>query len=153
MSPFGAAATVQVQTTVSRDEVPSSQLERVVKFDTARWLPSLLSDLRSLELSGANFPGIGDFRVSHGTADRVRQLLTVISGVQIPEPRLSPFSGGGVALVCSGGNKELTFTAYPDDRDFIFSITNENDELTEDGVITLEQTGRLGALVTAFLAQ
>jgi hypothetical protein len=151
MSPFAGAATARISP--SQEPVTTSQLERVVGFQSARWLPSLLSDLRSLEVSGQNVPGLGDLRVTHATADNVRRLLTVISGASIPEPTLAPFSGGGVALSCSSGDKELTFTAYPDHQDFVFSITNETDEMYQDGIITFEQLGRFENVIAAFLAR
>src|SRR5712692_1090916 len=119
MSSFAAAATTTRLAPASREVVRPSQLERVVEFESARWLPSLLSDLRSLETSGQNVPGLGDFRVSTTTADQVRRLLTVISGAPLPQPALAPFSGGGVALTCSLGRKELTFTAYPNQPDLV----------------------------------
>ncbi len=135
------------------NQARSSQLERVVKVDeSARWLPTLLSDLRSLEVSGTNMPGIGDFTVALSTADNVRRLLTVISGTCLPEPRLAPFSGGGIALCCSLGNSELTFTAYPGQTDFVYSRTNEDDELVDDGVVALEQA-KLGSVIAAFLTR
>lgn len=135
------------------DQVRPSQLERVVKFDeSAQWLPSVLSDLRSLETSGENVPGIGDFTVASSTADNVRRLLIAISGTSLPEPKLAPFSGGGIALICSMGNSELMFTAYPGHHDFVFSRTNEADELADQGTVTLEQP-RLGNVITEFLAR
>ncbi len=152
MSPYAAAATAPISTAKNPVPITSAQLERVVVVESSRWLPSLLSDLRSLEVSGANVPGIGDFRVAPNTANNVRRLLTVISGASLPEPKLSPFSGGGIALSCSIGNSELTFTAYPDQNDFVFSRTNEDDELADEGILTLEQP-RLASVITAFLAR
>lgn len=150
MSSFVAAATARIS--AAKNPVATSQLARVVDFDSARWLPSLLSELRSLEVSGVNIPGIGDFQVTHSTADNVRRLLTVISGTSIPEPRLAPFSGGGVALTCSMGSRELTFTAYPEHDDFVFSRTDDNDELVDDGVVSLGHR-RLGEVIATFLAR
>jgi len=124
----------------------------VVQFESARWLPTLLSDLRSLETAGQNIPGLGDLRVSRATADHVRLLLTAISTAPLPEPTLAPFSGGGVALTCNLGNRELTLTAYPDQRDFVFMLKNENDEPVDDGTITLDQRDRLRDVITSFLA-
>jgi hypothetical protein len=124
----------------------------VVQFESARWLPTLLSDLRSLETSGKNIPGLGDLRVSGAMADHVRLLLTTISASPLPEPVLAPFSGGGVALTCVVGNRELTLTAYPDQRDFVFMLKNENDEPVDDGTITLEQPDRLRDVIRTFLA-
>jgi len=152
MSPHGASATAPISTSRSRDPQTSAQLERVVEFESSRWLPSLLSDLRLLETSGQDIPGIGDLRVSSETGDRVRRLLTVISGTSLPEPTLAPFSGGGVALTCNIGDRELTFTAYPEHDDFVFVRTNDSGEPTDDGILTLDQTQRLSSLITAFLA-
>lgn len=150
MSPFSAAATAPISSR-NQDPVASSQLERVLEFQSARWLPSLLSDLRSLELNGENIAGVGDFRVAHSTADNLRRLLTVISGLSLPEPKLSPFSGGGIALTCGVRNKELTVTAYPNHDDFVISVTAENDDL-EDHILTLDQSAQIASLFATFLA-
>ena len=151
MSAFAATATATTFASANRDAVRPSQLERVVGFESARWLPTLLSDLRLLERAGENIPGVGDLRVSQATANHVRRLLTVISGTSLPEPVLAPFSGGGVALTSSIGNRELTFTVYPDHEDFVFSRTDDSDELADDGIVSLEQR-RLGEVISAFLA-
>jgi hypothetical protein len=131
--------------------IRSSQLERVVRSDSAPWLPSLLFQLRSLELSGRNIPGIGDLRIAEPTADHVRRLLATIPAQHLPEPRLAPFSGGGLALILNTPDRELTFTAYPDQNDFVFMLTNENDESIDEGILTLNQTDRLSEVITAFL--
>lgn len=153
MSPFSAAATATSLASTKPEAVRPSQLERVVEFESARWLPSLLSDLRSLETSGVNIPGIGDLRVAHSTADNVRRLLTLAAAASLreplPEPALSPFSGGGVALTWNLGNRELTFTVYPEHEDFVFARTDENDE--KNGVLKLDQTTQLSNVITAFL--
>jgi hypothetical protein len=130
---------------------PSAATAPVVQFDFSRWLPSVLSDLRSLETSGQNIPGLGDLRVSSTTADQVRLLLTAISTAALPEPTLSPFSGGGVALICSSGSKELTLTAYPDQRNFVYMLKDENDEFVQDGTLTLDHSDQLRNLITNFL--
>lgn len=156
MSPFAAAATATRLAPENRDIVRPSQLERVVEFESARWLPSLLSDLRSLETSGLEIPGVGDLRVAHATADNVRRLLTVTVAAPLseplPEPALAPFSGGGVALTWNLGNRELTFTVYPEHEDFVFVRTDDNDEPIEDGVLTLNQSSQLSNVIKAFLA-
>jgi hypothetical protein len=150
MSPFAGAATAKVKSP-QRDVERPSQLERVVGFESARWLPSVLSDLRLLETSGQNIPGVGDLRVSHSTADHVRRLLTVISEISLPQPVIAPFSGGGVALTYNIGERELTFTAYPAHDDFVFMRTDDNGN-TSDGIITLDQTKDLSDVITTFLA-
>jgi hypothetical protein len=124
----------------------------IVQFESARWLPTLLSDLRSLETTGENIPGLGDLRVSRATADNVRVLLTAISTAPLPEPTLAPVSGGGVALTCNIGNRELILTTYPNQSDFVFVLRNENDVPVDEGIITLEQRDRLLDVIRTFLA-
>lgn len=150
MSAFAATATTLAS--ANRDAVRPSQLERVVGFEAARWLPTLLSDLRLLEREGENIPGVGDLRVSQATANHVRRLLTVISATPLPEPVLAPFSGGGVVLTCNLGDRELTFSAYPEHNDFVFVRTNDGGEPADDGILTLDQAKRLCDVIAAFLA-
>jgi hypothetical protein len=149
--PLSAASiTVRPQATPS-DQVRSSQLERVVRSDSAPWLPSLLFHLKLLENSGRNIPGIGDLRIAETTANQVRRLLAYFSEQNLPEPKLAPFSGGGLALILNIGDQELSFAAYPGHSDFVYMQTNEDDELVNDGVITLDQTREISDLITAFL--
>jgi hypothetical protein len=129
----------------------SSQLEPVVAAnDSAKWLPSLLFHLRLLETSGRNVPGIGDLRIAETTANLVRRLLAFISQQNLPEPKLAPFSGGGLALILNAGDRELTFTAYPDHNDFVYMQTNEADEAVSEGIVTLDQTKPLADVITGF---
>ena len=147
------AATIEVRPQEwLRGPARYSQLEPVLGFECAPWLPSLLSDLRLLETSGQYIAGLGDFRVSDATADHVRRLITITSGTPLPEPTLAPFSGGGVALSWSIGNRELTFSAYPDHNDFVFMRTDNNDDLAGDGILRLDQSKELGDVIAAFLA-
>lgn len=145
-----------ISTSALRADTPRlavrAQLAPVVEFESARWLAPLLLDLRSLETSGENVQGIGDFTVSPSTADHVRRLLAFVYESPLPEPRLAPFSGGGIALSSTLGNRELTFTAYPGQEDFVFSLTNESDEsLDRFGTLSLEQPNALGEVIKAFL--
>jgi hypothetical protein len=102
-------------------------------------------------MTGQDIPGIGDLRIAEPTANHIRRLLATIPAQHLPEPRLAPFSGGGLALILSAGNRELTFTTYPDHNDFVFMLTNENDESINEGILTLNQTERLSDIITAFL--
>jgi len=129
------------------------QLEPVVTSNFDTWLPSLMLHLRLLETSGQNILGVGDLRIAHATADRVRRLLTTIPIQYLPEPSLAPFSGGGLALAWTVRDRELSFTAYPDQDDFVFIHTNENDLPIADGVLTLEDTEQLSNIFTAFLTR
>src|SRR5258708_1185200 len=151
MSPFPATATAARLAPTNPDLARAPHLERVVGFESARWLPSLLSELRSLETSGANVRGVGDLRVANATADNVRRLLTVTAEATIreplPEPALAPFSGGGVALTWNLGNRELTFTDYPENKDFVFARTDDNDEIFQDGILALNKTDQVSSRI------
>jgi hypothetical protein len=154
MSPYAATATA-AKLAPAPELARSSQLERVVRFESARWLPSVLSELRSLETSGAKIAGVGDLRVTQNTADNVRRLLTVTAetalGAALCEPVLAPFSGGGVALTWNIGDRELSFTIYPGHQDFVFIRTDDNDNMIEDGTLPLNKTNQLSNVITAFL--
>lgn len=154
MSPFTATATA-AKLAPAPEHGRTSQLERVVQFESARWLPSLLSELRSLETSGRNIAGVGDLRVTQTTADNVRRLLTVTAETalreSLSEPVLAPFSGGGVAITWSVGDRELSFAVYPGHQDFVFTRTDDNDNTVEDGALPLNQTNQLSNVITAFL--
>jgi hypothetical protein len=110
-----------------------------------------LFHLKILETSGRHIPGIGDFRIAENTANQVRRLLAFFSEQKLPEPRLAPFSGGGLALILNIEDQELTFTAYPGHNDFVYMQTNEDDEIVSDGVLTLDQARQISDLITAFL--
>jgi hypothetical protein len=64
---------------------------------------------------------------------------------------LAPFSGGGVALTWNIGNRELSFTAYPNHDDFVFMQTNEDDDPVDDGLVSIGQRDRLSDVITRFL--
>jgi hypothetical protein len=129
----------------------SAQLEPVVYSDSAPWLVSALSRLRTLETTGIDIPGIGDLRIAEPTANRVRRLLAAVPGRYLPEPKLAAFSGGGLAVIWTVGERELAFTAYPGHDDFVFMHTIENEEAVEEGMLTLDQAPTLSNLINSFL--
>ena len=46
--------------------------------------------------------------------------------------------------------RELSFTAYPGQNDFVFMRTDENDLPVVDGFVALNETDRLGHIIAAF---
>jgi hypothetical protein len=147
-----SAASMKVRPqAASSGQARSSQLERVVRSDSAPWLPSLLFHLKLLETSGRNIPGIGDFRIPETTANQVRRLIAFFSEQNLPAPRLAPFSGGGLALILEIGGQELTFTVYPNQNEIVYLQTDEDDEPVNDGILMLDQTKPISDLITAFL--
>jgi hypothetical protein len=133
------------------DQPVASLLERVVGYDSTTWILPLLIELRNLETTGQNIPGVGDLRIAQATADRVRRLLAFVPGAYLPAPTLAPFSGGGLSILWNIGNKELSFTAYPEQDDFVFLRADQTGEIVEDGVVRLDQRERLLDIFLAFL--
>ena len=129
----------------------TSLLERVVRYDSIPWMVPLLTQLRYLETTGQLVPGLGDLRIAQATANRIRRLLAVVPGAYLPAPTLAPFSGGGLSLSWKIGNKELSFTAYPDQNDFVFMRTDEHDEIVEDGIIEFPSSKRFINVFLEFL--
>jgi hypothetical protein len=133
-------------------EIRAPQLSHVVSVFSAPWLPSVLEELRTLEKSGQNIPGVGDLTIAESTADHLRRLMTLGPVAQLPEPTLVPFSGGGLSLTWNLGQRELSFSTYPGHDDFVYMRTGDNDQVAADGILTLKQTRELGEQIAAFLA-
>lgn len=128
--------------------VIESQLETTASFERFPWLLEALRGLQQAYESGRIVPGIGDLRISLGTFNFVRRLLSLIGIPQLPVPRISPISGGGVGLVWNVAGKEAVLTIFPDEDRFAYMLSNEMDELVSDGVLTLEQPRPLNSLLT-----
>jgi hypothetical protein len=131
-------------TTVVRSPTPprwwiTPQLARIVVYETAPWLPVVYEDLRQLQNTGQRIAGLGDLRISQGTADEARRVLTLASTVQLPKPTVVPFSGGGIGLTWNLEEREITFNIYPGEREIVFARTSEGDENIVDGLLSLDQ--------------
>lgn len=143
------SGTIAVRTAPSPVSASSPQLDPVRGFDSAPWLPSLLLQLNFFQSTGQNIPGVGDLRIAQATADRVRRFLSVVSVAPLPAPSLTPFSGGGLALTWQFAGRELSFSAYPGQDDFVFMRTDENDLPVADGFVSLDQTDCLAEVIAA----
>ena len=124
-----------------------SQLEPTASFEEFPWLLGALRGLQRICDSGQNIPGIGDLRISPQTSSFVRRLLSFISIPRLPVPRISPISGGGVGLLWNVGGKEAVLTVYPNDERLAYMLSNEEDELVSDGLLTLDQQRTLNSLL------
>ena len=124
-----------------------SQLETTAPFERFPWLLEALRGLQQAYESGRIVPGIGDLRISLGTFNFVRHLLSLIAIPQLPVPRISPISGGGVGLVWNVAGKEAVLTVFPNEDRFAYILSNEMDELVSDGALTLEQPRSLNSLL------
>jgi hypothetical protein len=134
---------------------PSPQLERIVVYKSAPWLPVAYEDLRRLQDSGQRIPGLGDLRISQVTADEARRILTLASTIQVPKPTVVPFSGGGIGLTWNLDNREITFNIFPGEREVDFARTTEEDENIVEGSLALDSgdfVSRLSGVLGSFVS-
>ena len=127
----------------------SARLAPVTGIEAASWLADVLEELRALKDAGKSIPGLGDFKVTDETADRVRKLLTLESVRKLSAPSIVPFSGGGIALNWTANGYDFSLSVYPD-QEVTFIRTTPNDAVIEDG--SLAQDSDLTKIVDRFLA-
>jgi len=125
--------------------VMQSQLETAIAFDQMPWLLPALLQLEDLQATGTEIPGIGDLRIAADTATHTRQLFSRITLKQLEAPKLSPISGGGVGISFAQGQKEVTFTIFPDESDIGYMLTNESDEIVKDGLLTVDRQNQINS--------
>jgi hypothetical protein len=118
---------------------PSPQLERIVVYETAPWLPVAYEDLRLLQDTGQHIAGLGDLRISQATADEARRILTLASTIQLPKPTVVPFSGGGIGLTWNLEEREITFNIFPGEREVVFARTSEENDRIVEGALVLDE--------------
>jgi hypothetical protein len=128
--------------------VARPQLARVVDLEEATWLREVLEELRAMETTGRFLPGVGDLHVRTETGDRARRLLTIASVQAVPKPRLVAFSGGGIGLEWRSGGRELSFSIYPGEDEFVYTQTDEHGET--EGELPQGQDDQIAAVLKAF---
>jgi len=124
------------QINVAQPPVQIAQLASVRASDIP-WLYSALTQVREIEESSANIPGLGDLRIAEATATRARMLLALIDVRELPTPLVSPVSGGGMSIQWAMGAKEVKYAFYPDGATMFFQV--EDDEITDDGPLQMTE--------------
>ena len=117
---------------------PVTQLEKAAMADSAPWLYSALSQLRTLEDEGRLQPGIGDFRTSPASARAARLMLATVAITDLPGPVVSPVSGGGLSITWVVGEREVKFAFYPDGQAMLFTCVD--DDVVTPGEVVLGNT-------------
>jgi hypothetical protein len=120
-----------------------SRLVPTVAFVHLPWLLPALQQLEMLQNEGRNIPGIGDLRISDETGAVVRKLLTYIPNQYLPVPHMAPISGGGVAVAWNLLNREVSFRIFPRVQEILYMVTDERDEIIEDGTLIIGQKDRM----------
>lgn len=114
-----------------------SQLVPTVPLDRVSWLLPAIQKLNDLQQTGRQIPGVGDLRISEQTSSLVRRLLSNITNAELPIPVLSPISGGGIAVRWNITDKEVSFVVFPDDEDVVYVVSDERDEITQEGTVKI----------------
>ena len=102
-----------------------------VRTSEAPWLYSALTQVREIEQTGADIPGVGDLRIGEATATRARLLLAMIDVLELPTPHVAPVSGGGMSIEWTVGPKEVKYAFYPDGATMFYQVVD--DEVESDG--------------------
>jgi hypothetical protein len=108
-----------------------------VRASDVPWLYSALTQLREVQQTGADIPGVGDLRIDEATATRARMLLAMIDFLELPTPHVAPVSGGGMSIEWALGPKEVKYALYPDGETIFYQVVN--DEVESDGNISIMQ--------------
>jgi len=111
----------------------ATQMEVVAIADNAPWLYSALFQLRNLEDSGQDYPGVGDLRIAPETSLTVKQLLSNLAVGNLPTPSLEVFSGGGVSLLWKMHPREVKFSIFPS-REIVYE-QYVGEDIFEDGIL------------------
>jgi hypothetical protein len=114
-------------------------METVAIADDAPWIHNALSQLHKLEVSGKEYRGVADLRISHDTSQTVKQLLTSLAVGNFPTPSVDVFSGAGVSLRWQVLSREVKFSVFPD-QTIVFE-QYQDDELVNDGVLSDTSSG------------
>jgi len=112
---------------------PATQMELVAIADDAPWLCDALFQLRNLERSGQDFPGVGDLRINPDASLTVKRLLSNLAVGNFPTPSLDVFSGGGISLQWQMRPREVKFSIFPS-REIVFE-RYVRDEMLDDGIL------------------
>lgn len=127
------------------------EFQTAIAFESTPWLLPTLRNLEQLEQSAQDLPGVGDFRLSHGTVTMVRILLSRIPIQNLSQPKLVPISGGALSLVWTFASGDVEFTVYPNEGHFAYTLTNDQDETVSDGIMGFDEQDRIGAIFTSMI--
>ena len=133
MTPLCATQPAIAETELRHLQTPVTQMELVAIPDDSPWLYSALFQLRNLQRSGENHPGVGDLRVTDDTSMAVTRLLSNLAVKELPLPSLDVFSGGGVSIQWTMSSRELKFSIFPNQE--IVYERYDGDELFDDGLL------------------
>lgn len=133
MTPLAVTQPAFIQTELRHLRAPVTQMELVTIPADAPWLTSALFQLRTLQRSGENHPGVGDLRVTDDTSLAVTRLLSNLEVRNVPSPELDVFSGGGVTIRWAISSRELKFSIFSN-QEIVFE-KYEDDVLVDDGIL------------------
>ena len=109
------------------------------------WLRSSLRKVTELAQLPSGWDGYGSSPIQQPAIERVSEVLTALSYLDLPYPQLFPVPGGGIQIEMRQGNRELEIEILPDGSiEYLLALSNG--EMLE-GAIPSTSIGDLLCLV------
>lgn len=90
----------------------------------ALWLTSTLDEMRRLQRTSYNMPGVGDLRIADGTVDCAGRVLRNVRECVLRKPEVTRVSGGGLLIVWGNDDKQVELTIFPNDQVLLSEFEN-----------------------------
>jgi hypothetical protein len=119
--------------------------------DISPWLYTTLERIHEIEKNPRTYPGVADLTVKSETAMHARSVLASLFSLDLPNPTVTPVSGGALGFAWSVGTRELEAVVYPDyATSFILS---DGDRIIVDGTFEQNKTASLEEALTRLLRE
>jgi|SRR6516225_1986939 hypothetical protein len=112
------------------DDVQTVNITPVL--EASPWLESALIRLKSLSALPNDWDSYGSPPIVSTVLRDARKLLSSIQIQTIPEPAITPASGGGVSIEWRSGSRELEIEILPDGWIEFLRVSDNNRQSTED---------------------
>jgi hypothetical protein len=112
------------------------------------WLRSSLRKVTELALLPSGWDGYGSRPIQQPAVERVSEVLTYLSYLDLPNPQLFPVPGGGIQIEMRQDDRELEIEILPDGS-IEYLLVLSNGEMSE-GAIPSTSIGDLLCLVYRF---
>lgn len=116
-------------------DVPDVKWVQTTTPGLETWLFEAFRSIQALQEMPEGWDGHHSAQISTAAAGRTRQLLSRIRAINLPQPSIFPFAGGGLGVQWQAGNRELQLTVYPDGVITYLCAISDDEECVYDGDI------------------
>jgi hypothetical protein len=93
--------------------LPDSAFHLPRMVDKRPWLAHAFTELLRIQRVGRLEPGIGDFRITDDTLNMTGRVLGSVRYRFLPNPSVSPLSGGGLQITWRNGVEAVEVSVFP----------------------------------------